>query len=48
MQNTKLPELYKIRFSEKVLPRKNQIWKIICTNFLQKYINVGKFIAICR
>ena len=39
MQNTKLPELYKIRFSEKVLPRKNQIWKIICTNFLQKYIN---------
>ncbi len=39
MQNIKLLELYKIRFSEKVLPRKNQIWKIICTNFLQKYIS---------
>lgn len=39
MQNIKLPELYKIRFSEKVLPRKNQIWKVICTNFLQKYIS---------
>lgn len=39
MQNIKLPELYKIRFSKKILPRKNEIWKVICTNFLQKYIS---------
>jgi hypothetical protein len=39
MQNIKLSELYKIRFPKKILPRKNQIWKVICTNFLQKYIS---------
>jgi 2-polyprenyl-3-methyl-5-hydroxy-6-metoxy-1,4-benzoquinol methylase len=39
LQNNKLSTLYKIRFPKKVLDRKNQIWKIICANFLQKYIS---------
>jgi len=39
MQKNKLSELYKIRFLKKVLYRKNQIWKIICANFLQKHIS---------
>ena len=29
----------KFVFQKKVLDRKNQIWKIICANFLQKYIS---------
>jgi len=34
-----LSKLYKIRFSEDDLPRKNAIWKVLCTDFLQKFIN---------
>jgi hypothetical protein len=33
MDSNNLSELYKIRFSERELPRKNTIWKTLCTNF---------------
>jgi SAM-dependent methyltransferase len=39
MDGNNLSELYKIRFTNDELPRKNQIWKILCSNFFQKYIN---------
>lgn len=45
MQNIKLSELYKIRFPKKMLDRKNQIWKVICTNFLQKYISKDSIVV---
>jgi SAM-dependent methyltransferase len=34
-----LDKLYTVRFPKKFLPRKNEIWKIICRFFLQKYIS---------
>jgi len=37
-QSQELSDLYKIRFSEKELPRKNAIWKVLCDNFFSKYI----------
>ncbi len=36
-----LSELYKIRFEQDQLPRKNAIWQVICRNFLQRYINTS-------
>ncbi|MBU3624397.1 bifunctional 2-polyprenyl-6-hydroxyphenol methylase/3-demethylubiquinol 3-O-methyltransferase UbiG [Polynucleobacter sp. AP-Latsch-80-C2] len=41
MNGSDLAELYKIRFAEDQLPRKNDIWRVICQNFLQKLINPG-------
>lgn len=38
MNENNLSSLYKIRFSEQELPRKNEIWQVICTDFLQKFI----------
>lgn len=34
-----LSELYKIRFSEDELPRKNAIWKVLCNDYFAKYIS---------
>lgn len=34
MNSDDLSELYKIRFAEEELPRKNAIWQVICNNFL--------------
>ena len=39
MENNHLSELYKIRFTTKELPRKNAIWKILCSKYFQKFIN---------
>lgn len=39
MDSNNLSELYKIRFKNDELPRKNQIWNILCHDFFQKYIN---------
>lgn len=39
MKSNELSDLYKIRFPQKILLRKNAIWKVICNNFLQKYIS---------
>lgn len=39
MDGNNLAELYKIRFTEEELPRKNQIWQILCNSFFQKFIN---------
>ena len=39
MNGSDLAELYKIRFTEDQLARKNEIWQVICQNFLQKLIN---------
>lgn len=38
MKNQQLSFLYKIRFKDHELPRKNAIWKVICEDFLQKFI----------
>ena len=39
MDGNNLSELYKIRFAQEQLPRKNAIWQVICKQFLQKLIN---------
>jgi SAM-dependent methyltransferase len=39
MDGNDLSELYKIRFAEEQLPRKNAIWQVICSQFLQKFIS---------
>ncbi|WP_086487386.1 class I SAM-dependent methyltransferase [Thioflexithrix psekupsensis] len=33
-----LAELYKIRFADNQLPRKNAIWQVICQDYLQAFI----------
>jgi len=33
-----LEELYRTRFEEEKLPQKNAVWKVLCNDFLQKYI----------
>lgn len=38
MDSNELSELYRIRFSESDLPRKNAIWRVICGGFLQRFI----------
>lgn len=38
MNSNELSELYKIRFAEDQLPRKNAIWRVICRDFLQKFV----------
>ena len=39
MDGRNLSELYKIRFAQEQLPRKNAIWEVICKQFLQKWIS---------
>ena len=41
MKSNELSELYKIRFVDDMLPRKNAIWKIICRDFFQRYIELS-------
>ena len=36
--NEQLSQLYKARFPEKELERKNAIWKVICEDYLQQFI----------
>ncbi len=38
MGDENLSELYKIRFADVQLPRKNAIWQVICQDYLQRYI----------
>lgn len=38
MDGAELSELYRIRFAEQELGRKNAIWKEICEGFLQRFI----------
>jgi SAM-dependent methyltransferase len=38
MKSDLLSALYKIRFAEDVLPKKNKIWKTLCDSFFQKFI----------
>ncbi len=38
MDSSELSELYKIRFTDDQLPRKEAIWQVICKHFLQKFI----------
>jgi SAM-dependent methyltransferase len=38
MKATKISELYKLRYNETNLAKKNKIWKLICYNFFQKFI----------
>jgi SAM-dependent methyltransferase len=39
MNGENISELYRIRFSEAELPRKNAIWKVLCTNYFQNFID---------
>ncbi len=45
MENNDLAELYRIRFSKEELPRKNAIWKVLCRDFIQQYINKSGMIV---
>lgn len=38
MNGRDLSELYKIRFSEAELPRKDALWKVICHDYLQRFV----------
>ena len=38
MQDHELSQLYRIRFAEAQLPRKNAIWRVICGDFLQRFV----------
>ena len=39
MNGDNLSELYRIRFAKEQLPRKNSIWKVICQDYLQSFID---------
>jgi len=41
MNSNELSELYKIRFAQDQLPRKNAIWQVICRSFLQHFIKAS-------
>ena len=45
MTSTDLSKLYKIRFAQAELPRKNAIWKILCSYFFQKFIKTSDTIV---
>lgn len=38
MNSNALSKLYKIRFAQQELPRKNAIWQVICQDFLQGFV----------
>ena len=38
MDDSQLSKLYRIRFAEEELARKNAIWQVICTDFLQSFV----------
>jgi SAM-dependent methyltransferase len=38
MNSKKISELYKLRYKEINLAKKNKIWKLICSNFFQRFI----------
>jgi len=43
--NEQLSQLYKTRFPEKELERKNAIWKVICEDYLQQFIAAGSLVV---
>lgn len=45
MNNDKLSELYKIRFEQDELPRKNAIWQVICLHFLERFIKPSDIVV---
>jgi SAM-dependent methyltransferase len=38
MDGTDLAELYRIRFQQAELPRKNAIWKVLCDDYLGRFV----------
>lgn len=38
MDGKDLAELYRVRFAQEQLPRKRQIWEVICRDWLQKFV----------
>jgi hypothetical protein len=45
MNSIELSELYKIRFAQDQLPRKNAIWQVISRNFLQRFIKTPDIVV---
>ena len=43
--NEQLSQLYKTRFPEKELERKDAIWKVICEDYLQQFIAAGSLVV---
>lgn len=41
MDESRLAQLYKARFPEQELPRKNAIWQVLCRHFFQRYVKPG-------
>jgi SAM-dependent methyltransferase len=38
LDGRELSDLYRIRFADDQLPRKNAIWRVICEDFLQRFV----------
>jgi len=38
---TTITDIYRKRFDEKTLRQKNQVWRVICKNYLQKHISLS-------
>lgn len=38
MEGKELADLYRIRFEAEMLPRKREIWRVICADFLQRFV----------
>jgi SAM-dependent methyltransferase len=41
VESKELADLYRIRFEAELLPRKRQIWEVICRDFLQQYVRLA-------
>lgn len=41
MDSLELAQLYRIRFPTEEHQRKNEIWKVICSDFLQRFVRTG-------
>jgi SAM-dependent methyltransferase len=38
LDGRELSDLYRIRFADAMLPRKNAIWRVICEDYLQRFV----------
>lgn len=41
MDSENLSKLYQLRFPQESLKRKNEIWKVLCKEFFQQYVEAG-------
>lgn len=46
MANEDLKSLYRHRFSESELPAKNALWKVLCKDYFQRYVDPDKDVVL--